>query len=506
MDGQLNPRDTHTHKLLAANETNKGQSMPDSAVNANTTQKDRARRPLLIRGATVLTIHSATSVLPAADVLIDDGKIAAVGGHLNCPHGTEIIDGTGKILLPGLVDAHQHTWQNPLRGIGVDWSLVDYFSYLIFTYKAHYTPDDVYAGTLLGATEALTHGSTTLADWSDAAANPAMAEAALQALHDAGIRGRFTYANAGVPAQTWATSAHVRDMWGKYNDFDRLVSMQLAVDSTLDPGFPEKIAWEFANDNGIRVGTHGGLFGWDHSMWIPRLVDHGLMLPTTMYMHMVSVPDEFIKRVADSGGTIVNAPIANMGSGQGFPQVVTARRFGATIALATNSETRYTTSMFDAMRTEVNTSDLWAHLAEEKRGYLEPVNALRSPEVLEYATMGGATALGLQDRIGSIAVGKSADLLLLTPDPWAMPYQLDPIGHVVNQGKPELIDLVMVDGKIVRQHGQIVQGTGVSSDKLLQLVHASQERLIAAIGKRNIIEAIKTPAVTDGRKMRTFLD
>lgn len=476
------------------------------AAFSDTTRQFDTKRPLLISGSTVLTMNPATPVPPVADVLIDSGKIIAVGPHLSYPDSTQVIDGTGKILLPGLIDAHQHTWQNPLRGMGVDWSLVDYFRYLISNYIDHYTPEDVYAGTLLGATEALTHGSTTLADWSDAASSPAKAEAALQALHDAGIRGRFTYANAGVPAQNWATSAHVKETWAKYSDFDQLVSMQLAVDSTLDPAFPEKIAWEFARDNGIRVATHGGGFGWDQSMWIPRLVDNNLMLPTTMYMHMVSVPDEFIKRIADSGGTIVNAPTANMGSGQGFPQVVTARQFGATIALATNSETRYTTSIFDAMRTEVNTSDLWTHLETEKQGYLEPVNALRSPEVLEYATLGGATALGLQDRIGSIAVGKSADLLLLSPDPWAMPYQLDPMSHVVNQGKPELIDLVMVAGKIVRQHGQIVEGTGVRSDKLFELVHASQERLIAAIGENNIVEAIQKPAVTDGRKMRTFLD
>ncbi|GKT37365.1 amidohydrolase family protein, partial [Aduncisulcus paluster] len=242
--------------------------------------------------------------------------------------------------------------------------------------KEHYTPDDVYAGTLLGATEALTNGSTTLADWSDAASNPALAEAAIQALHDAGIRGRFIYANAGVPAQTWGTSAHVRDTWQKYSDFDRLVSMQIAVDSTMDSKFPEKTVWNFARDNGIRVATHAGLFGWDQSMWIPRLVDNQLMLPTTMYIHVVAVPDEFIKRIADSGGTIINAPVANMGSGQGFPQVVTAKRFNAMIALATNSETRYRTSMFDAMRAETNTSDLWGHLEAEKQGYLEYVNAL----------------------------------------------------------------------------------------------------------------------------------
>lgn len=480
--------------------------MPAPTVRTDTIPQFDAARPLLIRGATVLTVHPAAEALPIADVLVNGGKITGVGPDLSYPDGTQVIDGMGKILMPGLVDSHQHTWQNLLRGLGVDWSLVDYFKYLIATYKAHFTPEDVYAGTLLGATEALTHGSTTLGDWSDAATNPAMAEASLQALHDAGIRGRFIYANAGVPAQEWATSAHVKDTWAKYNNFDKLVSMQLAVDSTLDPKFPEKVAWEFARDNGIRVATHGGGFGWDQSMWISRLVDNDMMLPTTMYMHMVAVPDEFIKRIADSGGTIVNAPTANMGSGQGFPEVVTARRFGAAIALATNSETRYSTSMFDAMRQEVNTSDLWAHLEAEKQGYLEPINALRSPNVLEYATMGGATAFGLQDRIGSISVGKSADLVLLTPDPWAMPYRLDPIGHVVNQGGPESIDLVMVDGKVVRQRGEIVRGTGVSRSNLLGLVHASQERLIATIGEHNIIDAIKNPAVTDGRKMRNFLD
>lgn len=480
--------------------------MPTSAADSMTSQPPEARGPLLISGSTVLTLNPATNVLMDTDVLVIEGKIAAVGPRLSYPDGTRIIDGTGKILMPGLIDTHQHTWQNPLRGIGVDWSLVDYFNYLIYNYKEHYTPDDVYAGTLLGATEALSNGSTTLADWSDAASNPALAEAAIQALHDAGIRGRFIYANAGVPAQSWGTSAHVRDTWQKYNDFDRLVSMQIAVDSTMDSKFPEKSVWNFAKDNGIRVATHAGLFGWDQSMWIPRLVDNELMLPTTMYIHVVAVPDEFIKRIADSGGTIINAPVANMGSGQGFPQVVTAKRFNATIALATNSESRYRTSMFDAMRSETNTSDLWAHLEAEKQGYLEYVNALRSPDVLQYATLGGATALGLQDRVGTIDVGKSADLLLVTPDPWAMPYQLDPIGHVVNQGRAELIDFVMVAGRIVRRYGEIVEGTGVGRDRVLDLVRKSQERLIAAIGKQNLIDAIKHPAVQDGRKMRTFLD
>ncbi|WP_405494591.1 amidohydrolase family protein [Nocardia sp. NBC_00511] len=463
-------------------------------------------RPLLITGATLITLDPPTQVLESSDVLIVDGKIAGVGQNLPRPDATQVFDATGKIVMPGLVDSHQHTWQNHLRGIGVDWSLNDYFQYLIFTWKPHFTPEDIYAGTLLGATEALTHGSTTMSDWSDGAATPDMAEAAAQALVDAGIRGRFTYANAGVPVEKWGTGAHVKQMWDAHNDFDRLVSMQIAIDSGMDPAFPEQVVWKFARDNGIRVATHGGLFGWDQSMWIPRLVDHGLLLPTNMYMHMVSVPDEFIKRVADSGGTIVNAPIGNLRQGQGFPHVLTPHRFGGNIALATNSETCHATSMFDVMRTETDLCDLYAHLDAEQRGYLNTASPVRSPDLLEWATVGGATALGLQDRIGSLTVGKYADLIVLTPDPFAMPSRLDPIGHVVNQGRPELIDLVMVSGVVKRRRGAVVDGTGVSHEQVRKLVNASQERLIAAIGEKEVREAIRTPANRDGHPMRTFLD
>lgn len=133
---------------------------------------------------------------------------------------------------------------------------------------------------------------------------------------------------------------------------------------------------------------------------------------------------------------------------------------------------------------------------------METVNEVRSPDLLGYATMGGAKALGLDDRIGSLTVGKHADLVLMRPDPMAMPARLDPVAHVVSQGRAELIDLVMVGGKIMRHGGRIT--AGVPYDKVLALVNASQERLIAAVGEDAMAHAASTPAKPDRPPMRTL--
>src|ERR1700688_4308548 len=119
------------------------------------------RRPVLLRGGTVLTMDDAHTVLTDADVLVTGDRLAAVGPRLAAPEGALEIDASGGIVLPGMIDTHRHMWQTAMRGYGADWTLTQYFVYYYLAWGKIFRPEDVYAGNLLAAIESIDAGVTT---------------------------------------------------------------------------------------------------------------------------------------------------------------------------------------------------------------------------------------------------------------------------------------------------------------------------------------------------------
>ena len=153
-------------------------------------------RPVLFRNGLVLTMDDAHTVLPGADVLVRDGKIEQVGVGLEVPEGTEEIDASGGIVMPGMIDTHRHMWQTAMRGYGADWTLTQYFVWYYLESGKLFRPEDVYAGNLLSAIEAVDAGVTTTVDWSHGLQTPDHADAAVDAL--ASVPGRFVLADAAT--------------------------------------------------------------------------------------------------------------------------------------------------------------------------------------------------------------------------------------------------------------------------------------------------------------------
>ncbi len=107
--------------------------------------------PVVLRGGTVLTMDDAHTVLPRGDVLVVDGQVAAVGTQLDVPEGTQEIDATGGVVMPGMIDTHRHMWQTAMRGYGADWTLTQYFVWYYLEHGRTFRPEDVHAGNLLSA-------------------------------------------------------------------------------------------------------------------------------------------------------------------------------------------------------------------------------------------------------------------------------------------------------------------------------------------------------------------
>ena len=121
-------------------------------------------RPVVLRGGTVLTMDDAHTILTDADVLVVGDRIAAVGTALDVPEGTQEIDARGGIVMPGMIDTHRHMWQTAMRGYGADWTLTQYFVWYYLEHGKAFRPEDVYAGNLVSAWDALEAGVTTTVD------------------------------------------------------------------------------------------------------------------------------------------------------------------------------------------------------------------------------------------------------------------------------------------------------------------------------------------------------
>src|SRR5262245_26041154 len=122
-------------------------------------------RAVVFRNGTVLPMDRSRSVLTGTDVLLAGDRIAAVGPRLAVPDGTAEIDAEGGIVMPGMIDTHRHMWQTAMRGYGADWTLTQYFVWNYLQYGKLFRPEDIYAGNLLSALEAIDAGVTTTVDW-----------------------------------------------------------------------------------------------------------------------------------------------------------------------------------------------------------------------------------------------------------------------------------------------------------------------------------------------------
>src|ERR1700727_2813826 len=158
-------------------------------------------KELLIKGGHVVTVDPLLGDLRVGDVLVADGLITAVGPDLEpATTDAEVIDAAGRLVIPGLVDTHRHVWQGAIGGYTPQITGAGYGPAVLTGISLKHSPEDVYAGTLWGALQALDAGITTIADWAHNDQSPAHADADLRGLRDSGIRGYFLYGGPGPAA------------------------------------------------------------------------------------------------------------------------------------------------------------------------------------------------------------------------------------------------------------------------------------------------------------------
>jgi len=443
-------------------------------------------RPILIKGGCVLTLDRAFGDFEQADVLIRGSKISAVQASISTPDA-DIIDASRTIVMPGLVDTHRHMWQGILRNVLPDGSLDDYRAVVQRTFGAKYTPDDVYAGDLFSALGAIDSGVTCVLDWSHIHNTPDHTDAAIKALADSGVRAVFAYGNPqNETGRYWEMKGHkypediARLRKQYFSTEDQLLTLYMAAPSAS----PELIlgAFKAARDAGARITIHVGVGEFGRNALLEKLNAENALRSDTTYIHCCTLNDTEWKLIRDTGGTISIAGYVETLMGHGNPPIQKAIDTGIRPSLSVDVETSVPNDFFQQMRTifSLQKNEAWARrLAGDKN----PPKFLTVREVLEFATIEGARANGLERKIGTLTPGKDADIILLRTDRLNVMPMNNAVGAVVTSMGPQNVDTVLIAGKVMKRNGQLI---GVDFARLGRLGEEARDRLYFNANVKNV--------------------
>ena len=439
----------------------------------------------LIRNATIITMD-AQGDLPQGDILITGDTLAEIAPAIHADDA-QAVDATGFIIIPGLINAHMHTWQTALRGLAANWTLLEYFQKMHAGLATVFTPEDLHIATLVGALNQLNCGTTLLADWCHNNPTPAHNDAAIAGLLESGIRAAFFHGTAKPdpkPGQTpfWEVP-HPRaeiERLLKSHQGHALLSVQAAVlgphYSTLEVALHD---FAMAKDLGLIASMHQGggpartPEGWD------KLEAAGLLGEHINIVHGHALSDDQLKRFCGLGMSFSAAAESEMSQGHGHPITGRLRALGKAPSLGVDLESVMGGDMLTQARIALGQQRSLDNFAyRELHGSIPPTSTITTREALSWVTVEGARMLKMWHRIGSLAPGKQADLVMIRATDLNMQPVHDAVNSVVMQTSLANIDSVMVAGQWKKRHGQLL---GVDLAPKLAALRASGSKIAGAL-------------------------
>lgn len=427
----------------------------------------QASRRILIKGGIVLTLDNNVGDFPSADILVENGRIKEVRPSIDAnDDDLAVVDAHNRIIVPGFVDTHSHSYQGLLRGLLPSGVHADYDRDVQNLITMHYGPEDAYAGILITALGLLESGTTTLVDISQVSHSPEHSDATVKALQDAGCRAVFAYSRGAGPKAQYPYDLK-RLLPTYFNSEDQLLTPALAV--SLDPK-----VYAVARELGVRAVLHIRV----NSGSLVALRDAGVLRDGDEFIHCTHLNQDAWNVIREFGGRTSHSVPLEMAMGHGTPAIQEALNNGIRPSLSGDHATTVGMDMFGMMRAAFGMQRVVLH--QRRRNGEEQLPQLATPrQVLEFATINGARVANLDHRVGTITPGKEADLVMLRAD------RLDvwPINNayaaVVNQMNTAHVDSVFVAGKPRKWRGQVV---GVDHARVLDLAQRARDAVLARAG------------------------
>jgi 5-methylthioadenosine/S-adenosylhomocysteine deaminase len=446
---------------------------------------------MLIKGGCIVTMDAGIGNLARGDVLIEDDRIAAIGSVLAAPAGAETIDAAGMIVMPGLVNAHLHTWQSALRGIAGDWTVAQYMQAMHRGLATLFTPQDIYIANLMGALNQINGGATTLVDWCHNNPTPEHTDAAVKGLSDAGIRAVFLHGSPKPnpkPGQK-----HFSEIPMPRAEIERLRKGRFAADGLLTLGLavlgPYYSVWDvtradvaLANELDLICSMHVGGGVPMVADGFERLASEGLIGKHFNVVHGNDIAPAVIRTIVSRGGLFTVTAEIELQMGYGHPLTGALLALGSPVSIGTDVEPAARGDMFTAMRVTLQ-HERYRAITQTLRdtGQRPEQMPVTSHQALEWTTVNGARMAGLGHRIGSLSPGKAADIVLLRADDITMFPVRDPVASIVMQAGVANVDTVLVGGRVMKRGGKLTH-PGLAG--LKAALRRSGDRILADFGYR----------------------
>lgn len=468
---------------------------PAKPAEAKKTHNPQQSRATLICNADILTMDTKLGEMTGMDVLIKDGKIAAIAKGMKVDDA-EIIDATGKILMPGMIDGHRHVWQIMNAGILVKTHAAKYDHYQTWKERTVVcmTPEDFHLAGYVGGLLAIDSGVTSVVDYAHGQHNREKAFAGARGLIESGVGGVFCYqiahsttygpgdtiSLAEASAQRLAppteehyeTARMLRDEL--FSSSDSLIRFGIASSNGLGRHTMRQTKVEFDRARALEpflIALHihkqnpvppEGIY-----RNISDLYKAGLLGPEIHVSHGVQMTDEEIIMLRDTGGMLCATVMGE------FPYVEPAihgkaRKMGLPSGIGIDVNLALTQDYFEHVRAalwNMQRSEEYARIARE----YEPT------DLLDFATNSGAKAIRMGDTTGTISVGKQADLVLLSTSRYGFALAGTLADRVFSFANLSDVDSVWVHGTLRKQNGKMLN---VDWGKLKKDMREAQTRIV----------------------------
>jgi 5-methylthioadenosine/S-adenosylhomocysteine deaminase len=416
----------------------------------------------ILADACVITMNDARDILDRGSILVEGDRIAAVGTAsrlaAKAPNA-EIIDCSDTIIIPGMVNTHTHLFQTLLKGPGDDMVLKKWFTCMTGPAASELTVADVHIAAMHGCVESIRSGVTTLVDFMYAHPRPGLTRAVIGAFEQTGMRGFVCRGFLSHGTEYGVPEKLIEKAEDALRDARALILAQNKPGGRVQVGLAPCMIWSLdeeslrrcraeADELGVLVTIHVAEtpFEIETSMRLYNrtdtafLSDIGFLKPDVLAVHCVKCGSAEIELLRTHDVKVSHNPCSNMYLASGLAPIPEMLKAGITVGLASDGPASSNNhSLFQAMK--------FAALCQ--KGFHGDATIITAPEVLELATIGGARAVGLEAEIGSIDIGKKADLAVVDlSDAFITPIH-DPISALVYSALGHETRHVVIDGAIV---------------------------------------------------------
>ena len=430
----------------------------------------QGKRRILLKGGVVLTLDPQVGDFAKADLLIEDGKISEISPNI-AVSGDSVaeIDASSRVVIPGFVDTHSHSYQGLLRNILISGLLnPDYNRDIQTTLTPAYQAADAYAGILVTALGMIDTGTTAMVDISQVSHTPEHSDACVRALQESGIRAVYAYHRGAGPAAQYPQDIK-RLQRTYFSSKDQLLTLALTANLNAN-------VFTLAREVGVPVVQH--LVGNDLSPQLLELARAGLLRSGDEYIHCLGINDAAWRVIRDTGGHVSICTPIDMAMGHGLPAIQEALDHGFRPSLSSDHGVAIAQDFFSVMRSTYTLQRLLV-LQRARRGEQNLPPLLTCRDMLEFATIAGARCANLDSKVGTLTPGKEADIVMLRTDRLDVwPLNNAPMA-VVNLMNPAHVDTVFIAGRVRKWRGNLV---GVDTSRVLRLVEEARDGVVRRAG------------------------